>query len=69
MGLLGAFVLGYWMGTRSGEDGMRSMMSAGTKIMQSEEFQSTLAGVAGMARGALGQVLDPARRASGLRAA
>jgi hypothetical protein len=68
MGLLGAFVLGYWMGTRAGEDGMRSMMSAGLKILQSEEFQSTLAGVTGMARGALGQVLDKGAE-RGLRAA
>lgn len=69
MTLLGAFLVGYWMGNRAGPDGTRKMFHVGMKIVQSEEFQSTVAGVAGMARGALAQALERREPSHGLRAA
>lgn len=64
MTLLGAFLIGYFMGTRAGEEGMKSLLDAGTKVVQSDEFKSTVAGVTSMARGALVNALD-ANRESG----
>lgn len=61
MFLLGAFVLGYWMGTKAGENGMGTLFEAGQKVLSSEEFQTTVAGVLGMARGALSQVMASAQ--------
>jgi thioredoxin reductase len=72
MFILGAFVLGYWMGTRAGENGMSTLIEAGQKVLASEEFQTTVAGVMGMARGAIGQILAGAQsdeRGGGLRVA
>lgn len=65
MGLLIAFLAGYWMGTRAGADGMKTLVNAGNKVLRSEEFQSTVAGVTAMARGTLAQALDPNRGESG----
>lgn len=68
--VLGAFLVGYWMGTRAGEEGFNTIFDAGKKIMQSEEFQSTLMGATSMARGAISQALQPVRESgSGLRVA
>lgn len=61
MTLLGAFLVGYWMGTRAGEDGMNKLVEAGTKVLRSEEFQGALAGATMMARGALASALEPKR--------
>lgn len=60
MTLLGAFLIGYWMGTRAGEDGMKKMVEAGTKVLKSDEFQGAVAGAAVMARGALVSALASA---------
>ncbi len=68
--VLGAFLAGYWMGTRAGEEGFSALLDAGRKVVQSEEFQSALAGVTAMARGAIAQALQPVRESgSGLRVA
>ncbi|MGH3802946.1 MAG: hypothetical protein ACRDTD_23010, partial [Pseudonocardiaceae bacterium] len=68
--LLGAFLAGFWMGTRAGEDGFNTLLDAGKKVWASDEFKSTLLGATDMARGAIGQVLQPAREGgSGLRVA
>ncbi len=61
MTLLGAFLIGYFMGTRAGEEGMKSLLDAGTKVVQSDEFKSTVATVTTMARGALVNALDASR--------
>ncbi len=61
MFILGAFVLGYWMGTKAGENGMGTLIDAGQKVLASEEFQTTVAGVLGMARGAISQVMASAQ--------
>ena len=61
MFILGAFVLGYWMGTKAGENGMGTLIDAGQKVLASEEFQTTVAGVLGMARGAISQVMAAAQ--------
>ncbi|MBO0849105.1 MAG: hypothetical protein J2P20_06575 [Pseudonocardia sp.] len=58
MSMLAAFLVGYWMGTRAGEDGMRKLRDAGIAVLRSDEFRTTVAGVAGMARDALRQGLD-----------
>ncbi|MDQ2708965.1 MAG: hypothetical protein M3Z25_15595 [Actinomycetota bacterium] len=69
MGMLGAFLFGYWMGTRSGQEGMHKLRGATLTLVQSDEFKSGLAGVAGMARGALSQGMDMALSAQSSRAA
>jgi hypothetical protein len=63
MGMLAAFLVGYWMGTRAGQDGMRNLRDAGVAVLTSDEFRTTVAGVAGLARGALREGLDLARAA------
>ncbi len=68
--LLGAFLAGYWMGTRAGEDGFTTLLDAGKKVWASEEFKSTVLGATEMARGAVAQALQPVREGgSGLRVA
>jgi len=70
MFLLGAFLAGYWMGTQAGEDGFNTLIDAGKKVLASEDFKATVLGATEMARGAVGQVLQPVREGgSGLRAA
>lgn len=60
MGMLAAFLVGYWMGTRAGEDGIRTLREAGAAVLRSEEFRTTAAGVTGMASGILHQAIDMA---------
>jgi hypothetical protein len=68
--LLGAFLAGYWMGTKAGEDGFNTLFDAGKRVMASDEFKSTVLGATEMARGAIGQVLQPVREGgAGLRVA
>lgn len=58
MGMLAAFLVGYWMGTRAGANGMRTLRDAGAAVLRSEEFRTTAVGVAGMAKGVLRQAID-----------
>jgi hypothetical protein len=49
------------MGTKAGPNGMGTLIEAGQKVLASEEFQTTVAGVMGMARGAVGQIVASAQ--------
>lgn len=70
MVVLGAFLAGFWLGSRAGSDSVDALMESANKIMRSEEFRSTLAGATSMARGAISQAFEPARESgSGLRVA
>lgn len=60
MGMLAAFLFGYWMGTRSGEEGIRKLRDATVAVVGSEEFQTTVAGATAMARSVLTQGLENA---------
>jgi hypothetical protein len=63
MGMVGAFLFGYWMGTRAGQEGMNKLRHAAFVVLQSEEFKSTVTGVSEMARGVLKQGIETARAA------
>lgn len=56
--MLGSFLFGYWMGTRAGQEGMSKLRDATFTVVQSDEFKSSIAGVTGMARGALLQGME-----------
>ncbi|MBV9312456.1 MAG: hypothetical protein JO100_01695 [Pseudonocardia sp.] len=58
MGMLASFLFGYWMGTRAGKEGLRKLRDAAVTVMQSDEFRTTAAGVAGMARGVMLQGME-----------
>ncbi len=56
MFLLGAFLAGYYLGTKAGPDGMGALVETGRKVVTSEEFRSAVAGVVGVVRGVVSQV-------------
>ncbi|HEV2087357.1 MAG TPA: hypothetical protein VGR21_03485 [Cryptosporangiaceae bacterium] len=49
MGALTGFVVGFWLGTQAGKNGVEEMIKAGKQIAQSEEFKSVVSSAAQMA--------------------
>jgi hypothetical protein len=43
MGMLGAFIVGYILGTRAGQDGIKNLRQAWSDISESQEVQALVA--------------------------
>ena len=61
MGMLGAFIVGYVLGTKAGHDGVKELRQAWADISASEEFQALLATGVSVVSASVTQIAGQAR--------